>query len=494
MAPPIRLKLALPTVARATESAAQGAAEFKPLEMIDPVTVRAAPDHLGKPVAVKGKTAPTVVNDSKAVAQQQAQNNLFGVEPLAPVKLQLPPQLDTTPPGSLHPSTKAYLPEVDWPQTPVEAIETLKREGYQVTGKEKDSTLLAKDGHQIAITPMELAGTPGYVADADGARHIRLGKLEFTPKQWKAFSGGYEGPLKAYNRILERPFLLGKSPAARDGSELHGPQDGLKHYVSLGRSIEKLGIKRQKRLEILSAEEQVGDALAKAAKEGRLPEHVVIVVEGLDGASKTGNGLTVSRLLADAGYDVKFKAFRRPSDEEAALGPLGRYEAFANPDLVTRPTAWMLDRGYPGDFVHNPKGDLKNIAKAANRFEKRLKDQDVLVVKYIFQPTEAASMRTFGKRYARAKIAEDLLQRRNDLSPDEVLSLQDAASLKPGINDFSSVPIAKAVQRRYEVFAQENDKHHDWQMIETGNRHKGRVEALEVFANEVKKFGKKKEK
>ncbi len=427
--------------------------------------------------------APAALEVQAAVAERQASNQLF--EEGAPSKLEI------SPPGGTAISSKGGLPSITWPETLSAALEALEAKGYQRAGERSGSTVLRKGKSELTLTPMELASTAGYVAESDGRQHAQLGALAFADKQWKAFVDGYERPLRTYNKIIDRPVLFNRSPSPRDGSPLHGPQDGLKHYIRLGKSLKTLTKKRVKAQELYAARDAIISMLEKAKVNGKLPKHIMLVVEGLDGASKTGNGLTLSRLLEEAGYDVKFKAFRTPTAAERELGPLGRYEEFADPSAVNGSTVWFLDRGYPGDYVFNPNAKLKELAKQADKFEKRLEQQGVLVVKMIFRPSTSASMATFGKRLARAKIAEDLLARRLDLSPEDVASLKAAATLKPGFNDFKSVTVAKEVQKRYDAFAKANSARFKWFMIETADRHEGRLASFDAFRKARKKAQKK---
>ena len=478
----------------------------------DPAKFDSFFDHLFEDPIQRASTLQLIddplLRESVALASLQGRNNVLGVidtEGIGPLVLPelaapqafelphlLPAQLEVKAPGALTATVKRNLPKLDeWPTSPALLAAELQDQGYTAEASmHEGSTVFRKGKSEVTMTPLTLAGREGYVARTPKDQHVQLDSLNFTNRQWAAFTDGYESTLRTYNGILTRPILLNRSPSPRDGSQHHGPQDGIKHFIRLGKSLDVLTDKREKAIDLMNAREAVNTALAKAAKKGRSPKHVMIVVEGLDGASKTGNGLTLTRLLEEQGYTVKVRAFRGPSAEERVMaetnGPLARYEDFVDVKNADKPTVWLLDRGYPGDFVHNPTADLKALAKDADKFEKKLRKNGVLVVKMVFHPSATASMATFGKRLARAQVAEDLLLRRRDeLSAEDVAWLRQAAKLTPGFGDFQSVTIANQVQGRYEAFAKKNDAEFPWAIIDTSNRHDGRMKSLEHFADAV---------
>ena len=496
MPPPIKFKISGPAIARlaGAESELHGTG-LKPLEPIAaPSLVNGELSALGpavmKDAVASGEVGAASFETVRAMARRQLDNNVMGEVPGA-----IP--LDVTAPGNLKPMAPSKLPKIEWPKTADEAIDALQAKGYEVAERPSGSTLLRKGEREVLVTPMTVAETHGYVADANGARYIRLGDNVFTKKEWKAFQKGYEEPRRIYNRALNRPKLLERAPVPKDGSPLHAPHDGVKEYLSraelkLAKSVAKVAEMRELKRELSDAEDLVRKALKRAKNEGRLPKHFAEAVEGVDGASKTGNLLIMGRLLEEVGYDVKFKPFRRPSAEEAALaetspwGEVARYASFVDPANTAGPTAWLLDRAWPGDKVHNSATNGKKLSKLTNRFEQMLRENGVEVVKWYFDPTPLASMKTFGKRISRRDIAAAELRRRGDsLDPETRASLEAAASMTAGINDIASVPTASATKKRYREFTKSDGEHSEWNHIETADRHGGHVKTLKRFAKIV---------
>ena len=475
-----------PTLVTANPAQVRAAGSLKPAAK---AATKRPPDSLGT-AAVIGPKFSTQLQvapaDAKLLAARQTANDTTV----------LASRLESIAPGGIAATPRARF-HFKWPDSPAAAVEALKNDGYVVVESAGDTITFRKTqtphAPLLSLTTMNIANTDGYVVSVGSAcRHAQLGELSFAPSHWRAFSDGYTKAIEGYNRLLERPERLNRSPSPRDDSELHGPQDGLKHLLRLGRPLKNLTARREK-LQQLSALRSLADGeLARAKSEGRAPKHIAILVEGLDGASKTGNGLSLSRIAEEAGYAPKMKAFRGPSEEElaavATLGPMARYKMFVDPKSATVPTVWLLDRAHPGDFVHNPKSSLSEIAAAADVWEKELAADGVMVLKFIFEPSAKASMKTFGKRLARAKIAADMLKRRTDLTPDDHGALAGAAALVPGFNDFRSVANAKDSARRYHKFASANDAEGKWAQIKTANRHRGRVETLKVFAKRLTRY------
>jgi polyphosphate kinase 2 (PPK2 family) len=381
-------------------------------------------------------------------------------------------------PASLQ-TTTGPLPTSQWPSSPQDAAQLLQRLGFEEGRRENRTSEFARGAEQLTLTTMAVAGLEAYVVQRGDTQHVQLGELAFSQHQWAQVQQGYTREIEKYNALVNRPVLTNRSPLPRDESQLHGPHDGLKHLLNLASGAE-VHERRVQRQELAELQKAIKATIAQAQLAGRVPEKMVVVVEGLDGASKTGNGLSLSRILEDMGFLPHTKAFRAPSAEERTQGVMGRYQSFVNAKEAKVPTVWFLDRGFPGDFVHNPTANLTDVVDATHAFETELKNTGVLLVKMLFSPGEDAPLATFGKRMARSEVAADLLKREG-LSDTERESLNAAASLQPGLGDFKSVSISKEVEARYRQFAAANQGVFPWAIIDTADRHQGRVAALNSF-------------
>jgi hypothetical protein len=419
-------------------------------------------------------------NTARLMARLQANNSVLN-------ETAAKPKLSELAPGQASNTTlregSHTVPNIVWPASPAEAKASLAANGFTVKATDGLSTLFTKGESHVTLTEMKVSGLEGYTVGAHDTQHVQLGQFTFEPSEWQLLQSAYTQTIKSYNAIVDRPAVFERSPLPRDGSALHGPQDGLKHFLLLGAPLEELEVLRADQQELVELTGSIRTLIAEARAAGTLPKKVMLMVEGRDGASKTGNGLAIARVFESEGYTVRVKAFRAPTAEERAQGLMGRHRDHAQLDAPSEAYEFILsDRTFAGDYTHNPDAVLQDVVDAVHAFEHEARAKGVMVSKMLFDPGDEAPIVTFGKRLARAAIAEDLLERRANLSDEEKASLRKAATLKPGLGDFQSISRAERDTLRNNEFADANELVFPWSRIRTSDRHVGRKNSRTAFS------------
>lgn len=380
------------------------------------------------------------------------------------------------------------------PETIADAATHLTKEGFVENASPSDDVrIFEKDGRILVLVPLKLnqhmkdtaTHLDGYVAWGTEGAHAQLGSVTLSNEQWQLLERGFQSQAELYeNGILPRSLIRARSVIPLTGSAAHAPHDGVKRYLRGAHVGPELSQKVAEKRKLFQLASRAKELLVRLAALDRLPRQFVIMVEGTDGASKTGNGLALMRILEKMGYEGRTQNFRRPTEGERAHGVEWRYERFSAAAQGALDVA-LLDRGIPGDFVHNPTADLDHVIAASERLDQTWQSRGSSVLKLLFRPGAEAPIETFGKRLARGLIAHDLLQRRSDLSDGEREHLREAAEFGPGLNDFRSIENAERIDARYQAFADATGTVFPWHIINTASRHAGRVQTLEIFISHL---------
>jgi hypothetical protein len=398
-------------------------------------------------------------------------------------------------PTPLRNLPRASVMALGWPAPPTMegALAMLASTGFQEIESTGDVRVLAKQGAHLTLVPFALnehmhdaaSHLRGYAIHSSEGVRAQLGDVAIDMAQWALLEEGYYSQTSIYeNLFLPRPTMQRRSMSPLGSSEVHGPHDAIKQLLRgalVGPALRQ-AIGNRRELAELSGRAQT--LLAQLKGTGGAPRQFAVMVEGTDGASKSGNGQSIVRALERAGYVPRVQNFRRPTAQEAALGIEGRYHQFVA-QAGEGQTVSLLDRGIPGDYVH-AGASLQEVVAAARLLDTAWQEQGVSVMKLLFCPGTEAPIETFGKRVARAQIANDLLSSaRQDLGERERRKLTEAANFGPGLNDFRSIERAEVVNQRYREFAEASSDIVPWHIIDTSSRHAGRVEAMRRFVGHL---------
>uniref|UniRef100_A0A7S3V9P1 Polyphosphate kinase-2-related domain-containing protein n=1 Tax=Chaetoceros debilis TaxID=122233 RepID=A0A7S3V9P1_9STRA len=146
-------------------------------------------------------------------------------------------------------------------------------------------------------------------------------------------------------------------------------------------------------------------------RRGTAPTGDIIYMEGLDCVGKSSTGGLIMDALDEAGNDISQVQYNRPPTSEDLRHPW--MWRFKKPDISTRKTALIWDRGPAGDFVYGNLGDLTESEKrqyyaSFQKFDDECRSQGILFCKLLFVTDRDSLSSTLGKRLAHKRIVRDL--------------------------------------------------------------------------------------
>ncbi len=349
---------------------------------------------------------------------------------------------------------------------------------------------------RVQLEPVGVGTMDGYSLAVGPERLVRIAGLTFEGGDWELFEHGRERELARYRRARHRTPDPERLAAVRDSGSV-------RRFIALrGRPVESMGEKRSQLRELSQLEQRAMALLATLRANDALPKAFYIMVDGIDAASKTSNGLRFVELLEAAGYLPGGRGFKARTEEEQREHYLARFDRM-------RPKAgrvFFADRSPLGDFAYRSdlsQEDAEHMAEDFLAWQRSMEDQGIVVLKLLFYPGDDADddardlaplwrpMFTFGKREGRVVAATDLaIERRARGEDDDLNGLIEAGSLSPGINDLRSFYDGVQTHQRFQWAADltAGDSSNPWLTIETLERHDGRVAAMKALIQRLERL------
>ncbi|MCC6807736.1 MAG: hypothetical protein IT381_09950 [Deltaproteobacteria bacterium] len=301
-----------------------------------------------------------------------------------------------------------------------------------------------------------------HTKNAAGASIVKINGAEISLADWQQIEAARDRTLARYRTALTKPWLRDK---AIDGL------DALRRFITLGRSaFERSAIFSDK-----SALREMRAPLVEQLKglkaEGK---RVLIYVEGHDAAGKGSASQTLLMALHAAGYESAVRSFKAPTAEERKQHWLERFQK----SVDENPGVLVWDRGPAGNWAYGPAGE-KELAEL-HAFEAKLK-QDTVVIKLNLRAEPERQTATFGKRWARALIAEELLESPG-LSAQEGAGLQAIVDTTLSPNDLPAYAAFGTIDGKFKAFTAKNAAEIPWHAVDTSSRAVAREQALAILA------------
>jgi polyphosphate kinase 2 (PPK2 family) len=313
----------------------------------------------------------------------------------------------------------------------------------------------------------------------------------FHDEDWSYFQTGYD-------KTVHRAAL-----AFETAQGLRAQPEGLiqlRQLLDLGRPASERAEVSAERSQLLAIEAKISAKLTDLQAHGKAPKGVFIMVDGVDAASKTSNGQEVLSVFGKAGYATDWSSFKAATPEEKAEFWLKRYQRHQPPPQG----AFLADRSPLGDFAYDlSKGDVERARMGADfsTWEAQMKDQGILVFKFLFDPQQSLdskahaerhrsaqwrAMETFGKREGRGVVARDVLAREELLGkPEEALTQLRNEALGPSAGDLKSYFNGVDTEQRFRAMAKDSGQVDPWVVVPSEDRHPGRLKVLQAVLDRL---------
>lgn len=306
--------------------------------------------------------------------------------------------------------------------------------------------------------------------NAAGEPVVRVNGAELGEAQWAQIEAARDRTLQLYESALAKPSLQGKPI---------GSLKQLRGFLTLGRSeLERMSLFADKRA-LYQQRVALREKLSELRSSGK---KVLIYLEGHDAAGKSSSAEGLLTELAAAGFAITTKSFKAPTAEERKQHWLQRFS-----DSVEQNAGVMVwDRGPAGNWAYGPAGDAELAELEA--FERDLQAKgDTLMFKVNVRAEPERQAATFGKRWARALIAQELLLDPS-LSSEARAGLQSILETTLSPNDLPAFANFPEIDRRFTSFVEKNVNGIAWHRIDTTSRSIAREQTLTAFSDAVAHF------
>ncbi len=302
---------------------------------------------------------------------------------------------------------------------------------------------------------------------AEGAPVVRINGAEIPAADWAAIEAARDRTLARYESALAQGSLQNKKIS--NLAEL-------RTFLLLGRSSsERMGILAD-RMALKATREPLVEKLTELRARGK---KVLLYLEGHDAAGKSSSGQALLLALRQAGYEVDTRSFKAPTAEERKQHWLERFKK----SLDENPGVMVWDRGPAGNWAYGTATD-KELAEL-EAFERELQDQgDLVVLKLNLRAEPERQAATFGKRWARALIAEELLES-SALDAETRAGLRQITETTLSPNDLPAYASFAGIDARFNAFVDANTNGIPWVRIDTTSRAVARERALAAFAQVI---------
>lgn len=294
---------------------------------------------------------------------------------------------------------------------------------------------------------------------------VRINGASIPAADWARIEEARDKTLALYRNALSKPYLQTK------------PIDGLdamRRFIMLGRpAIERLGLFADR-----AALHKVRGPLVEQLKALKTSgKKVLIYVEGHDAAGKGSSSHALLVALKEAGFETRTQSFKGPTAEERKQHWLERFKKSA----ADNPGVLVWDRGPAGNWAYgNPPPEALAELHA---FEDELK-KDTVVLKLNLRAEPERQAETFGKRWARALIAEELLESKN-LSAAERDGLRAIVDTTLSPNDLPAYANFASIDAKFAAFTNDNSASIPWHTVDTTSRTVAKEKALALFKDVI---------